>query len=344
MPKDSKNILSSKPLEDERELENTLRPSRLSEFIGQKKLKEKLGIFIEAAKGRGEPLDHTLFYGPPGTGKTTLAHIIANEMGSNIVVTSGPALERPGDLVGILTNLSSGDVVFIDEIHRLNRVVEEYLYPAMEDMKLDIVIDQGPAARTVQLGLEHFTLIGSTTRAGLITAPLRSRFGIVERINYYPADELLEIVLRSSRILGVEITEAGAEEIAHRGRGTPRIANRILRRIRDFAQVKADGVITPAIASEALTLLDIDDYGLDEMDKRILSTIIKKFAGGPVGIKTIAAALGEDAGTIEELYEPFLIQEGFLDRTPKGRVATPLAFRHLGFKPKSAGPLFEESR
>ena len=336
------DIFSPKLTDAERAEDETLRPRSLSEFIGQDKLKKKLYTYIEAAKKRGEPIDHIIFYGPPGLGKTTLAHIIANELGSTIRVTAGPILERPADLVGLLTSLAEGDVLFIDEIHRTPRNVEEFLYPAMEDFCLDIVIDSGPNARTVKLNLSHFTLIGSTTRAGLITAPLRSRFGIVERVDYYSPQELLDVVVRSARIMNIEIERDGAFEIARRARGTPRIANRILRRVRDYAQVHSDGKITIEIAKAALDMLEIDSEGLDDMDKRILTTIIQKFGGGPVGIKTIAVAVGEDEGTIEELYEPYLIQRGFLARTQRGRVATKLAYKHLGLSHASQLPLFEK--
>lgn len=317
-------------LEGELELDRTLRPASLNDFIGQEALKDNLRVFIMAALERGEPLDHALFYGPPGLGKTTLAIIIAKELGVNIKITSGPALERPGDLAGILTNLHDRDVLFIDEIHRLNKTVEEYLYPAMEDYKLDIIIDRGANARTIQLKLPRFTLIGATTRAGLLTSPLRARFGVVGRLDYYRPEELKLIVLRSARILGVSITEEAALEIARRSRGTPRVANRLLRRIRDFAQVNADGVITKEVAEDSLRRLDVDSQGLDEMDKRILRALIEKFNGGPVGLKTLATAVGEQSDTIEEVYEPFLIQQGFLSRTPRGRVATDLAYRHFG--------------
>jgi len=326
------------------EIEEKLRPARLPEFIGQEQLKEKLGIYIEAARQRGDALDHVLFYGPPGLGKTTLAHIIAGEMESEIKVSAGPAIERPGDLVGLLTSLQPKDVLFIDEIHRLPRAVEEYLYAAMEDFSLDIVIDKGPAARTVRLTLPGFTLVAATTRAGLITSPLRSRFGVVERLDYYPADELFEIVKRSSRILGIEASDDGAWEIANRSRGTPRIANRLLRRVRDFAQVKSDGRIDGDEARSALDLLQIDNLGLDEMDRRILLTIIDKYDGGPVGLGTIAAALGEDEGTIESVYEPYLLQLGFLNRTPKGRKVTRGGYKHLkGKYPNTKeGELFDD--
>ena len=334
------DIFSSQTTNIERLDDEPLRPNRLDDFIGQDKLKHKLRTYVLAARERGEAIDHIIFYGPPGLGKTTLAHIIANEMGVSIKVTAGPILERPADLVGLLTSLSQGEILFIDEIHRMPRNVEEFLYPAMEDFCLDIVIDKGPNARTVKLNLSRFTLIGSTTRAGLITAPLRSRFGIVERVDYYSSEELLDVVIRSARIMGIETEQQGAFEIARRSRGTPRIANRILRRIRDFAQVHGTGVINLETAKSALDMLDIDTEGLDDMDKRILGTIIQKFGGGPVGIKTIAVAVGEDEGTIEELYEPYLIQRGFLARTPRGRQATPLAYKHLGISSETALPLF----
>lgn len=319
-------------LEDELEYDLTLRPSRFDEFVGQEKIKENLKIFIEAAKRRKEALDHVLFYGPPGLGKTTLANIIAKEMEANIKATSGPVLERPGDLAGILTNLSEKEVLFIDEIHRLNHVVEEHLYPAMEDFKFDVMIDKGPAARSVKLSLHPFTLIGATTRAGLLTSPLRARFGVVGRLDFYQPEDLYKIVLRSAKILDIGITEEGATEIARRSRGTPRVANRILRRVRDFAQVKAKGKIDKNVAQDALLMLDVDELGLDEMDKKIMEVIIHKFKGGPVGINTLAVAVGEEGETIEEIYEPFLIQEGLLNRTPRGRTATELAYKHLGIK------------
>ncbi len=322
-------ITDPKASELEFELDVTLRPRRLVEFIGQSRVKENLEVFIEAAKQRGEALDHILFYGPPGLGKTTLAHIISHELGVNIVSTSGPILERPADLAGILTSLSNGDVIFVDEIHRLPRSVEEYLYAAMEDFRIDIVIDRGPGARTVKIPLNEFTLIGATTRAGMITSPLLSRFGISFRLDYYSVGELKRIVKRSARILEVEIHEDAAHEIARRSRGTPRIANRLLRRVRDYAQIKGDGTITLDIARYALDMLNVDERGLDDMDKRILLTLIEKFDGGPVGIKTLAMAVGEDAETIEEVYEPYLLREGFIQRTPRGRIATPNAYQHL---------------
>jgi Holliday junction DNA helicase RuvB len=321
------------PQIDEGEFDASLRPRRFSDFVGQKKLKDNLAVFISATRERKEALDHVLLYGPPGLGKTTLAHILASELGVPITTTSGPVLERAGDLAGILTNLQEGEVLFIDEIHRLNHVVEEFLYPAMEQFTLDIMIDKGPAARSVQLPLKRFTLVGATTRAGLLTAPLRARFGVVGRLDFYQPEDLCAIVRRSAGILGVEVHEDGTMELARRSRGTPRVANRLLRRVRDFAQVKADGIITKDVAKEALAMLDVDHLGLDEMDKRILETIIVKFKGGPVGVNTLAVAVGEESGTIEEVYEPFLIMEGLLDRTPRGRTATERAYRHLGLAP-----------
>jgi Holliday junction DNA helicase RuvB len=322
-------------LAEESVVELSLRPQRLSEFIGQGKVKESLRIYIDAAIGRREPLDHTLFIGPPGLGKTTLAELMARELGVNIRTTSGPALEKPGDLVGTLTNLRRGDILFIDEIHRLRPIIEEFLYPAMEDYRIDIRLSEGPKAQTITMPVEPFTLIGATTRFGMLTAPMRARFGIEQRLNYYPKEDLQLIVMRTAEVLRAEIDDAGASEIARRSRGTPRVANRLLRRIRDFAQVKHDGRITSQIANQALELLDVDNFGLDDMDARILRTIIEKFDGGPVGVNTIAAAIAEDAITIEEVYEPFLVQNGFLQRTPRGRTATPLAYRHFGFTPPS---------
>ncbi|ODT03768.1 MAG: Holliday junction DNA helicase RuvB [Gemmatimonadetes bacterium SCN 70-22] len=323
-------------LPEEGPVELSLRPQRLAEFIGQSKVKESLRIYIDAALSRREPLDHTLFFGPPGLGKTTLAELIARELGVNIRTTSGPALEKPGDLVGTLTNLREGDILFIDEIHRLRPVIEEFLYPAMEDYRIDIRLSEGPKAQTITMPIERFTLIGATTRQGMLTPPMRARFGIVQRLNYYPADDLGHIVRRTAEVLRVAVDDEGAHEIARRSRGTPRIANRLLRRVRDYAQVRADGAITRDVANQALQLLDVDEFGLDDMDARILRTIIEKFEGGPVGVGSIAAAVAEDTGTIEEVYEPFLVQNGFLQRTPRGRMATALAYRHFGFSPPSA--------
>ena len=311
----------------------SLRPRRLAEFIGQERVKEALAIAIEAAKQRREPLDHLLFHGPPGLGKTTLAALMAREMGVNIKQTSGPVLEKPADLVGMLTNLREGDILFIDEIHRLRPIIEEFLYPGMEDFRIEIRLSDGPKAQTMTMPVERFTLVGATTRFGLLTAPMRARFGIVQRLNFYPAEELAVIIERSAEILGIEATGEGAAELAQRARGTPRVANRLLSRVRDYAQVRADGVIDVDVAHAALEMLDVDEYGLDEMDSRILATIVEKFEGGPVGLGSLAVALGEDALTLEEVYEPFLIQEGFLMRTPRGRVATPRSYRRLGYEP-----------
>ncbi len=326
-------ITTPEALADESVVELSLRPQRLAEFIGQEKVKQSLRIWIDAALARREPLDHAVFYGPPGLGKTTLAELIARELGVNIRTTSGPALEKPGDLVGTLTNLREGDILFIDEIHRLRPIIEEFLYPAMEDYKIEIRLSEGPKAQTITMPIERFTLIGATTRFGMLTPPMRARFGIVERLNYYPVEDLEQIVTRSAMVLNVEIAEGGAHEIARRSRGTPRVANRLLRRVRDYAQVKANGVITKDVASQLLRMIDVDEFGLDDMDARILKTIIEKFEGGPVGLNNIGAAIGEDATTIEEVYEPFLLQHGFLQRTPRGRVATPLAYRHFGYTP-----------
>ncbi len=324
-------VTTPEVLSDESVVELSLRPQRLSEFIGQPKVKESLRIAIDAARQRKEPLDHTLFHGPPGLGKTTLAMLMAREMGVNIKTSSGPVLEKPGDLVGILTNLREGDILFIDEIHRLRPIIEEFLYPAMEDYRIDIRLSEGPKAQTVTVPVERFTLVGATTRFGLLTPPMRARFGIVQRLNYYDHEDLAIIVERSAEILQVETERAGAVELARRSRGTPRVANRLLRRVRDYAQVRADGRITAEVAGEALRLLDVDEYGLDEMDARVVKTIIEHFDGGPVGLNTLAVAVGEDAGTLEEVYEPFLIQNGFLMRTARGRVATQKAFRRFGY-------------
>jgi Holliday junction DNA helicase RuvB len=343
------HITTPEPLEEDVQAGPTLRPNRLEEFIGQAKVREALSIAITAAKQRREALDHLLFHGPPGLGKTTLAALLAREMGVNFKSTSGPVLEKPADLVGILTNQREGDILFIDEIHRLRPVIEEFLYPAMEDWQIDIRLSDGPKAQTMTMKIERFTLVGATTRFGLLTAPMRARFGIVQRMNFYPPSELVTIVQRSAEILGVDATLEGAEEIAKRSRGTPRVANRLLRRVRDFAQVKADGRIDATVAGEALTLLDVDEYGLDEMDAQVLKTLIEKFEGGPVGLNSLAVAMGEDATTLEEVYEPFLIMEGFLMRTPQGRVATPRAFRRFGYtlpdgksERKEQGSLFVE--
>ena len=330
-----KRIITTDITEEDLKLEGNLRPQLLDEYIGQEKIKSTLKIYIEAARQRGDALDHVLFYGPPGLGKTTLAGIIANEMQVHLKVTSGPAIEKPGEMAAILNNLQEGDVLFVDEIHRLNRQVEEVLYPAMEDFAIDIVIGKGASARSIRLDLPQFTLIGATTRAGLLTAPLRDRFGVMHRLEFYTREELKTIVLRSAEVLNVEIEERGAEEIAGRSRGTPRLANRLLKRVRDFAQVKYDGKITYEVAVFALDLLEVDQHGLDKNDRKILKTLILNFQGGPVGLETLAAAIGEDAGTLEDVYEPYLLQNGFLNRTPRGRVASDLAYSHLGItKPK----------
>ena len=326
----AKRIITTEFVEEDVKIENHLRPQLLKDYIGQQKVKETLSIYIEAARQREEPLDHVLFYGPPGLGKTTLAGIIANEMGVKMKVTSGPAIEKPGEIAAILNNLSEGDVLFIDEIHRLNRQVEEVLYPAMEDFAIDIVIGKGAAARSIRLDLPKFTLVGATTRAGLLTAPLRDRFGVVSRLEFYSTQDLMTIIRRSAEVLHVKIDERGAEELARRSRGTPRLANRLLKRVRDYAQVCHDGVITLQVANEALDLLDVDKYGLDQSDRNILLTMMNKFRGGPVGLDTLAAALGEDSGTLEEVYEPYLIKNGFIQRTPRGRVVTELARAHCG--------------
>lgn len=338
----SERVLSAAPEPDELQVEATLRPHLLADYVGQEKIVDNLRVFIRAARERREPLDHVLLFGPPGLGKTTLAHIIAHEMGAPLRTTAGPVLERAGDLAAILTNLEPGEVLFIDEIHRLGPTVEEILYPALEDFRLDLVIGQGPAARTVKIELPRFTLVGATTRTGLLTAPLRSRFGIVHRLDFYRPAELGRIVTRSARLLGIAIDEGGAQEIARRSRGTPRVANRLLRRVRDFAQVDGASSIDEAAARRALALLEVDEFGLDELDRRLLAVLIEQYQGGPAGISALAATVGEDRGTLEDLYEPYLIQEGFLQRTPRGRVATQKAYRHLSIEPPRGAnrPLF----
>lgn len=331
-------ITTPEELPEDTSPELSLRPVRLNEFIGQDKVKESLSIAVQAALSRGEPLDHVLFHGPPGLGKTTLATLLAREMGVNINTTSGPILEKPADLVGVLTNQRAGDILFIDEIHRLRPIIEEFLYPAMEDYQVEIRLSEGARAQTMTMKIEPFTLVGATTRFGLLTAPMRARFGIVQRLNFYPPEELKEIVTRSSYIFEVGITSEGAEEIARRARGTPRVANRLLKRVRDYAEVRADGIIDEKVAKSGLSMLDVDEYGLDEMDSRVLRTIIEKFGGGPVGLGSLAVAMGEDAATLEEVYEPFLIQNGFLQRTARGRVATTRAYARFGYAPPPDGP------
>lgn len=338
MDEASKRFINPESQTDDR-VDQALRPKSLSELIGQERIKENLAILISAARQRNEPLDHVLFYGPPGLGKTTLAHLLANEMQVNIKITSGPAIERPGDLAAILTNLRAGDILFIDEIHRLGRAIEEILYPAMEDFALDIVIGKGPSARSIRLKLPHYTIIGATTRLALITAPLRARFGAVYRLNYYDFESMRAIVERAARVMGVEVNRDGMDEIARRGRGTPRVALRMLRRVRDFAEVRADGIITRQVSQDALELLDVDILGLDEMDRRVLITIIEKYQGGPVGLSTIAASVSEEPDTIMDVVEPYLLQMGFLERTPQGRMATKQAYDHLGWSfPKDDQP------
>lgn len=328
----AKRMIETNLQEEDVRIEGSLRPQKLVDYIGQSKIKESLSIYIKAAKQREDSLDHVLFYGPPGLGKTTLAGIIANEMSVNMKITSGPAIEKPGEMAAILNNLQEGDVLFVDEIHRLNRQVEEVLYPAMEDFAIDIMIGKGPTARSIRLDLPHFTLVGATTRAGLLTAPLRDRFGIIHRLEFYSPQELQTIIMHSSKILNADVDPGGAMEMAKRSRGTPRLANRILKRVRDYAQVKHDGIITEEVAITALNLMDVDRMGLDHIDRNLLLTMIEKFGGGPVGLDTLAAAIGEDSGTIEDVYEPYLLKNGFINRTPRGRVATDFAYRHLGLE------------
>ena len=327
-----KRVISTQLQEEDYKIESSLRPQRLEDYIGQEKIKSNMKVYIEAAKARQESLDHVLFYGPPGLGKTTLAGIIANEMGTHLKVTSGPAIAKPGEMAAILNNLQEGDVLFVDEIHRLNRQVEEVLYPAMEDYAIDIMIGKGASARSIRLDLPKFTLVGATTRAGLLSAPLRDRFGVMHHLEFYTHEELKTIIIRSAQVLGVEIDEKGAAEIAKRSRGTPRLANRLLKRVRDFAQVKYDGRITYDVACFALNLLEVDQYGLDKIDRRILQTMIVNFQGGPVGLETLGGGIGEDSGTLEDVYEPYLLQNGFLNRTPRGRMASALAYEHLGYQ------------
>lgn len=327
-----KRIITTELMDEDLKIEQNLRPSLLADYIGQSKAKENMKVFIEAAKLRNEPLDHVLLYGPPGLGKTTLSNIIAYEMGVNLKVTSGPAIEKPGDMAAILNNLQEGDILFVDEIHRLNRQVEEVMYPAMEDFVIDIVIGKGPSAKSIRLDLPKFTLVGATTRIGLLTAPLRDRFGVINRLEFYTIEELIQIVKRSSIVLDIEIDDSGAQEIARRSRGTPRLANRLLKRVRDFAQVKYDGFITEQVAKYALDLLDVDKVGLDKNDRKMLLAMIEKYNGGPVGLDTLAATIGEESGTVEDVYEPYLIQLGYINRTPRGRVVTHLGYKHFGYK------------